>query len=77
MLVGLVVLAVGCGTGQSAGSGTHSAADVRAALDAVGMKSFKTISKADITRGKQDPGVDPSKFLGGSPTRSDEGRPRS
>jgi hypothetical protein len=45
-------------------TGMHSVANVKAALNAAGM-NFKTISKATIMGGKQEPGVDSSKILGG------------
>jgi hypothetical protein len=74
-----VALAAGCGaaatgtvpgstevtTAPQAPSGTHSLADVKAALHAVGMKNFKPISKATIMSDKPEPGVDSSKILGG------------
>jgi hypothetical protein len=52
-------------TVPQATSGSHSLANVKAALNAAGMKNFKTISRATIMGGKQEPGVDPSKILGG------------
>jgi hypothetical protein len=77
--VAAIALAAGCGgtatvtvpgsievsTTPQAPSGTHSLANVKAALNAAGMRNFKTISKATIMGGKQEPGVDSSKILGG------------
>jgi hypothetical protein len=52
------------GSSQTMATGMHSVANVKAALNAAGM-NFKTISKATIMGGKQEPGVDSSKILGG------------
>jgi hypothetical protein len=60
----IVTLAVcGCGAGKS-GSSSHSVADVKSAMQAVGLSDFKPISKASMRQDKPTPGVKPSQIDG-------------
>lgn len=55
----LAAIVVGCGDGSGSG---HSAADVRSALRAAGLPGFHQISRAEMRKGKQTPGVDPDQI---------------
>jgi hypothetical protein len=60
-----VLAAAACGSTHSAAQRQHSVADVGSALRAVGLTGFRPISRADMRKGPQTPGVDPAKVLGG------------